>query len=156
VLYRLRYTSWGAWQSLSKDDYVIHNTGDESIGGNKSITGSLTINDANPLKVKQSATVEFNSWQSSKMKATRFGNIVALRYSVNPNNDNIITKNQTSAVVIPVGFRPMEPWNMAVGGTALGSNVVVNPDGTLTSSWQDVKYAGMMTAMYFSADAFPS
>ena len=90
------------------------------------------------------------------MKATRFGNIVSLRYSVNQNNNNIITKNQTSAVVIPVGFRPMEPWNMAVGGTALGSNVVVNPDGTLTSSWQDIQYAGMMTATYFSADTFPS
>lgn len=130
--------------------------GDESIGGNKSITGSLTINDANPVKVKQSSTVEFNSWQSSKMKATRFGNIVALRYSVIPNNNNTITKNQTSSVVIPQGYRPMEQWNMAVGGVAAGSNVLVNPDGTLTSGWQDVQYAGMMTAMYFTADPFPS
>lgn len=144
------------WKTFAFNDSVVHNTGDETIGGNKSITGSLTINDANPLKVKQSATVEFNSWQSSKMKATRFGNIVALRYSVLPNNNNTITKNQTSSVVIPQGYRPMEQWNMAVGGTAAGSNVLVNPDGTLTSGWQDIQYAGMMTAMYFTADPFPS
>lgn len=144
------------WKTFAFNDSVVHNTGDESIGGNKSITGSLTINDANPLKVKQSSTVEFDSWQSSKMKATRFGNIVALRYSVLPNNNNTITKNQTSAVVIPQGYRPMEQWNMAVGGISAGSNVLVNPDGTLTSGWQDVQYAGMMTAMYFTADPFPS
>jgi len=144
------------WKSFAFNDSVVHNTGDESIGGNKSITGSLTINDANPLKVKQSATVEFDSWQSSKMKATRFGNIVSLRYSVDPNNNNAITKKQTSSVVIPQGYRPMEQWNMAVGGISTGSNVLVNPDGTLTSGWQDVQYAGMMTAMYFTADPFPS
>lgn len=144
------------WKTFAFNDSVVHNTGDESIGGNKSITGSLTINDANPLKVKQSATIEFDSWQSSKMKATRFGNIVALRYSVLPNNNNTITKNQTSSVVIPQGYRPIEQWNMAVGGVSTGSNVLVNPDGTLTSGWQDVQYAGMMTAMYFTADSFPS
>lgn len=144
------------WKTFAFNDSVVHNTGDETIGGNKSITGSLTINDANPLKVKQSSTVEFDSWQSSKMKATRFGNIVALRYSVLPNNNNTITKNQTSSVVIPQGYRPMEQWNMAVGGTSSGSNVLVNPDGTLTSGWQDVQYAGMMTAMYFTTDPFPS
>ena len=62
------------------------------------------------------------------------------------------------AVGSTVGFRPMEPWNMAVGGTvSVGlANVTVNPDETLTSGWQDAPYAGMMTAMYFTADPFPS
>lgn len=152
----VNYLGLGVFVKVAKDDSVVHLSGSEAINGDKAITGSLTISDNNPVRIKQSSTVEFNSWQSSKMKATRFGNIVALRYSVIPNNNNTITKNQTSSVVIPQGYRPMEQWNMAVGGTAAGSNVLVNPDGTLTSGWQDVQYAGMMTAMYFTADPFPS
>lgn len=148
---------WSAWQKTAIDGNVVHNTGDETISGAKTFNGNLSVTTGgNNVNIKQSATVEFNSWQGSKMKATRFGNIVSLRYSVIPNNNNTITKNQTSAVVIPAGFRPMEPWNMAVGGVSSGSNILVNPDGTLTSGWQDVQYAGMMTAMYFTADPFPS
>ncbi|MGR8822503.1 hypothetical protein [Leuconostoc citreum] len=154
------YSSAGTiqWTRMADNSKVLHNTGNETAAGDKSFTGSVIIQDANPVKVKQSATVEFNSWQSSKMKATRFGNIVSLRYSVNPNNDNKITKNQTSAVVIPQGYRPMEPWNMAVGGTVSSgsANITVNPNGTLSSGWQDAPYAGMMTAMYFTNDPFPS
>ncbi|WP_349584713.1 hypothetical protein [Leuconostoc citreum] len=52
----------------------------------------------------------------------------------------------------------MEPWNMSVGGTVSGgsANITVNPNGTLSSGWQDAPYAGMMTAMYFTNDPFPS
>lgn len=147
----------GSWNSFAVNGTVVHNTGDETISGTKTFNGSLSVTTGgNNVNIQQSATVEFNSWQSSKMKATRFGNMVALRYSVLPNNNNTITKNQTSSVVIPLGFRPIEQWNMAVGGVSAGSNVLVNPDGTLTSGWQDVQYAGMMTAMYFTSDPFPS
>lgn len=35
--------SWGNWQSISKDDNVLHNFGNETVAGDKTFTGNTTL-----------------------------------------------------------------------------------------------------------------
>lgn len=140
------------WKKVAKDSEVMHLTGNETVTGDKSFTGSVIIQDANPVKVKQSATVEFPFWYGSSMRATRFGNMVTLHYSTRTTQD--IPANSVSAEAIPLGFRPADCWYMAAGGGSAGS-VEIGANGKLNARGA-VQYAYTMTATYFTGDAFPS
>lgn len=57
--------AWGAWHQDADDSTVVHNTGDENIGGNKAFNGVTTVNSAvssNTIKksITTSAPINLN------------------------------------------------------------------------------------------------
>lgn len=42
--------SWGDWQSIAKNEYVVHNIGNETVGGDKKFTGNTGLNTVTTTK----------------------------------------------------------------------------------------------------------
>lgn len=147
-----------SWHKIANDDSVVHLSGTETISGNKKFTGANTFTGSNSFNgipvLAQSATVEFRMWFKSNMKATRFGNLVTLNYSVAPSI--YIAHNTTSSETIPSGFRPSFGVYMA-NGAGSGGAVKVNTDGTISSDGEiPIRLLKAYTATYFTDDAFPT
>lgn len=142
--------------NAANDNNLVHLVGNETIAGDKTFSGKLTITSGVPTQVQQSATIEFPMWYGSTMKATRFGNMVTLHYATRPTQD--IPANTISSDSVPVGFRPNDWSFMATGvGVGGGGSVEIGTDGKLNvrgGVW--VQYSHTMTATYFTGDAFPS
>ena len=150
-------STWRSWRQDANDANVVHNTGTETIAGNKTFTGNNSFKGVQVLA--QSATVEFPMWFGSKMKATRFGNMVVLGYSIAPTQDIPGGTSTISEETVPVGFRPSFDWFMSVSGVSStgGSAVKIRSDGKLAvASAFNVAYPGTMTATYFTNDVFPT
>lgn len=142
----------GVSRISSDNETVVHKTGNETIAGDKTFTGDNSFNGIPVLA--QTSTIEFAMWYGSKIKATRFGNLVTLNYSVSPSQD--IPSGVSSAQTIPSGFRPSFAVYMS-NGAGSGGAVQVNPDGTLTSKGGiSVAFPYAYTSVYFTSDAFPT
>lgn len=142
------------WKEIADNGQVLHNTGNETAAGDKTFTGSVIIQDANPVKVKQSSTTTFPMWYNSTMEATRFGNMVTLHYVTRTSQD--IPNGTVSSQTIPAGFKPNNWWYMSSGGNSNGL-VEIGTDGKLyVRGSNDVPYPHAMTATYFTNDPFPS
>lgn len=147
------FQTLSAWKTFAFNDGVVHNSGTETVNGDKTFTGNNSFKGVQVLA--QSATVEFPMWYGSKMKATRFGNMVSLAYSTAPNQD--IPSGVTSIETIPFGFRPTFDWYMNQGGvsTSGGSAVMITKNGNLSVYGPvSVAYPYTMNATYFTNDTF--
>lgn len=142
---------WNSWHQDADDNTVLHKTGNETVAGNNTFTGNNSFNGVKVLA--QSSTVEFPMWYGSSMKATRFGNLVTINYSVSPSQD--IPANTTSSQTIPIGFRPSFDVYMAQGGGDTAP-VLVRQNGQLNSKGSSIAFAYAYTAVYFTSDAFPT
>lgn len=130
----------------------LNATTNQNIYGNNNFLGTTAFNGIQVMA--QSCTVEFPMWYGSKMKATRFGNLVTINFSRSPYQD--IPSNVSSSQTIPFGFRPSFSIYMAQG-VGSGGAIQINPDGTLQSKGgMSVAYPYSYTAVYFTNDTFPS
>lgn len=145
-------TGRAAVATTANDPNAVHLTSDQTVSGNNIFTGKNSFNGIPVLA--QSTTVEFAMWYGSKIKATRFGNLVTLNYSVSPSQD--IPSGVSSAQTIPSGFRPSFAVYMS-NGAGSGGAVQVNPDGTLTSKGGiSVAFPYAYTSVYFTNDSWPN
>ena len=101
--------NWANWQSISKDDNVVHKTGNETIAGDKTFTGKIAFSGpvANPV-----ITREVSGTNGMRFTFSRTGNYVHVDISGNYAGTNwTSTSNPSYAtelfnVDVPAGFAP--------------------------------------------------
>ena len=72
--------NWGNWQSISKDDNVVHNTGNETVAGDKTFSGKVSV--SGELDAAQKIyTRTIGSTNDLQIIYTRVGSIVTGRYT---------------------------------------------------------------------------
>ena len=123
------------WKSFAFDDSVVHNTGTETIAGDKTFTGS----------VKFSGAVETQTVTNNGVTFTfkKFGNIVTVKGSGYYNGADVGTFSTISGGVVPTNFMPTETtlvnanWGANIGQMGFeSSGAWLHRGGTsLTKSW---------------------
>ena len=98
-----------AWKSFAFDDDVVHKTGTETVAGDKTFTGSTTVNNlintssiATPYYVEQNPTT-FLFKTSGSVQFVRVGNTVTAFYREIPATANGVTVLSG----LPVRYRPV-------------------------------------------------
>lgn len=103
--------NWGNWQSISKDDNVVHNTDNETVAGDKTFTGKLsaTTLEAGGDKYTSTATATA-TYNGVTISLIRVGKYVTFTSTASAFNTNIAVGLTNG--VIPVGFRPALQQNV--------------------------------------------
>lgn len=123
--------TWSSWIELANDSQLVHNTGNESIAGDKKFSGKVTVDNAS--KYPLNASVPLNSMKMlyGTISAVRVGNIVQATYN-KPSSAGKVDVNTTSVESIPEDFRPIVGvkgnGTDSVGGTI---DIILNHNGTL-------------------------
>ena len=122
-----------SWVLLSDDSSVVHNTGNETIAGDKKFSGKVTVDNASKYPLNASVPLASMTMLYGTISAIRVGNLVQATYN-KPNSTGKVGVNTTSTESIPADFRPIVGVKGAgtdsVGGTV---DITLNPNGTLTT-----------------------
>lgn len=90
------------WKSFSFDDSVVHNTGNETIAGDKTFTGKVNLSGIFQYPIKN---YEADLWLDAVGYIQRTGNFVTVYLS--EQNGTQINNGYVSPQQLPVGYRPM-------------------------------------------------
>lgn len=134
---------------------LVHKTGNEIIGDDKSFTGKVTADNlvSNSVPVNITKTTTSKMWYSSALTAYRTGNTVTI---VNNKQDtSVIADNTASTETIPAGYRPSTVlFYPVVYGSSLKGELQINTDGTFTARGA-INGQYRLTATYITGDAWP-
>lgn len=143
------------WKPVANDSKVVHNTGTETIDGNKTFTGTVSANNlvSNSIPVNVTKTTTFNSWFSSTTTVSRSGNTVTIVN--NKPNTGTIANTTTSLESIPVGYRPSTTVSYpAIFGSSIKGELQINKNGTFTAL-SNINDQYRVTATYVTSDEWP-
>lgn len=102
------------WTELANDAQLVHNTGTETIAGDKTFTGKVMIGGGNYQTTASATTNYFGS----TISFIRIGNQVTFTSSISSFKSDVAIGNTSG--VIPVGFRPALQQNVNANGQAKG------------------------------------
>ena len=110
-----------AWVELANDDNVVHKTGNETVAGDKMLTGKLsaTTFEAGGDKYTSTASVDIN-YLGATISFVRIGKLVTFTSGVSTFNTNV-SAGLTSGV-IPNGFKPAVQQNISPANQSGASN----------------------------------
>ena len=139
----------------SNDAQLVHNTGTETIAGDKTFTGKVTANNAvsNNVPVNLTKTTTSKMWYNSTLTTYRTGNVVTI---VNDKQDSGTVADATvSMEAIPAGYRPSTvSFYPVVYGSSLKGELQINTNGTFTARGA-INGQYQVTATYVTSDAWP-
>lgn len=146
---------WQPWSKIASDANVVHNTGTETIAGDKTFTGNTTANNlvSNGVPVNAVKTTTSTMWYNSTLTAYRNGNVVTI---VNNKQDTSTIYDTTlSTETIPLGYRPATTvFYPAVYGSSFKGEIQINSNGTFTARGA-INGQYRLTATYVTSDAWP-
>lgn len=127
--------TWSSWTELANNSNVLHNTGNETVAGDKTFIGNVKFSGS-----FDSTTVNNNG---VTMTFTRFGNIVTVIGSGTYTGGDVNTFSKISDGVVPSGYRPSgmalvnANWGPNIGQMAFESNGAWLHRGasSLSNSW---------------------
>lgn len=144
----MRNGVWQPWFKFSNDSEVLHKTGNETVAGDKTFTGTTSVNTLNVSGATTFYTKSIN-WSTGIMQGNwtlqRIGNWVMAKFDMSAD-----TGAGTTTLALPIGFRPLSAF---VRDLEEG-NAGVSKNGTIFISKSYVGSNGM-TFMFPTNDTWP-
>lgn len=113
--------------NAANDSNIVHQSGNESIGGNKIFTGTVT---AGGTQLTDSGWKSLTPSVGGSVKYRKINGIVYVQCSSIPSLNN----EGKTLVTLPVGYRPNSMiWTPWYAGNNIG-NMTIDSDGTLTKA----------------------
>lgn len=145
-------TALNRWVKQANDSEVVHNTGTDTIAGDKTFTGKVMIGGGN-YQTPVSATVNY---LGSTISFMRIGNQVTFTSSTSSFTSDVAI-GMTSGV-IPVGFRPALQQNVNANGQAKGGAFFSfdGAGGVYSYTTYPSGTQPRVSGTYITADAWPN
>ena len=140
------------WQLIANDANVVHNTGNETVAGDKTFTGKVMIGGGN-YQTPVSATVNY---LGSTISFMRIGNQVTFTSSTSSFTSDIVV-GLTSGI-IPIGFKPALQQNIyAANQDGINKFFSFDPAGSIYSySSYTSGTQPRISGTYITTDAWPN
>ena len=119
--------------NAANDSSLVHQSGNESIAGDKKFLGKVTVDNAAKYPLNASVPLDSMKMLYGTISAIRVGNLVQATYN-KPSSAGKVGVNTTSVEAVPADFRPI----VGVKGNGTDSSggtvdITLNPNGTLTT-----------------------
>lgn len=117
--------------NAANDSTLVHKSGNESIAGDKTFTGKVTVDNASKYSLNASVTLDSMKMLYGTISAVRVGNLVQATYN-KPSSAGKVDVNTTSVESIPADFRPIVGVKGAGTDSSGGTiDIIINPNGTV-------------------------
>lgn len=118
-----------SWVKLPDDSNVVHKTGDETVVGNKSFTGNVSIA-GSVMNYATIPSVSITGYVSGSLKVSKQSGMVSIT-----SMDLVLTKG--AKVTLPAGYYPRAQLQAPItgqngAGTTAGGYMTVDVDGSVT------------------------